>query len=57
MFWHVCIYLISLQYGEPYQTVAERSNGDDQWNRLYRAETLSSKRREVLYFDPQVRFQ
>ncbi|XP_046841233.1 uncharacterized protein C1orf194 homolog [Xenia sp. Carnegie-2017] len=41
------------KYGEPYQTVAERSNGDDQWNRLYRAETLSSKRREVLYFDPQ----
>lgn len=26
----------------------------DQWNRLFRTETLSSKRREVFHFDPQV---
>lgn len=25
----------------------------DQWNRLFRTETLSSKRREVFHFDPQ----
>ncbi|XP_028407971.1 uncharacterized protein C1orf194 homolog [Dendronephthya gigantea] len=31
----------------------EKTNGQDQWNRLFRTETLSSKRREVLHFDPQ----
>lgn len=30
-----------------------QKEGSDQWNRLFRTETLSSKRREVFHFDPQ----